>query len=307
MKDNMKNKIILITGGTGSLGVELTHQLHENNKIIVYSRNEERQYLMKQQFKNHPNISYVIGDVRDTDTLTFALNKCNYAIHTAAMKDVLMCEVQPTQTYLNNIEGSRSFIKACLNAKAEKAVAISTDKAASPSNVYGCTKYIMEKLFEEAGQQSTSTVFCNARFGNMIDSTGSLVSVWKNNPKMDVKLTHPEVSRFFFTKKEAAQTVIEALLRAKNGETFIKQMKAARIKDILRMIQQKNDFEIIGLFPGEKLHEDLLSYTELKNCFFENGFYVIKPNQQSNETFKTHSSLNAEYFTDDELKKLIWE
>lgn len=303
----MKNKTILITGGTGSLGIELTNLLHENNKIIVYSRNEERQYHMKLQFKNHPNISYVIGDVRDTDTLTLALNKCNYAIHTAAMKDVLMCEAQPTQTYLNNVEGSRSFIKACMNSKTEKAVAISTDKAASPSNVYGCTKYIMEKLFEEAGQQSNSTVFCNARFGNMIDSTGSLVSVWKNNPKMDVKLTHPEVSRFFFTKREAAQTVIEALLRAKSGETFIKQMKAARIKDILRIIQQKNDFEIIGLFPGEKLHEDLLSYTELKNCFFENGFYIIKPNQQSNETIKTHSSLNAEHFTDDELKKLIWE
>lgn len=301
----IKNKKILITGGTGSLGQDLVDYLHKNNQIVVYSRNEERQYLMREKFNRHPNISFIIGDVRDRETLDYALRGCNYAIHAAAMKDLIMCEAQPTQTVLNNIIGSRTFVDAVQASEVERVVAVSTDKAAAPSNVYGCTKYIMEKIFEEAGRYSKK-VFCSARFGNMIDSTGSLVTVWRDNPQLDLKITHPEVSRFFFTKREASMTVVEALLNASNGETYIKEMKAARIHDIMAIIKNKEDFEVMGLYPGEKIHEDLLAPAEIHACFYENGYYIIRPGQVNHTPPTIHNTSNANYFSRTELKNMIY-
>lgn len=160
--------------------------LSENNSVVVYSRNEERQYIMKQDFKDK-DVSFVIGDVRDRGSLQDALYGCGIAIHAAAMKDLIMCEDQPTQTCLNNIDGFRAFIEAVKRTPSVKAACgVSTDKVASPSNVYGCTKYIMEQLFREANAVS-DWVFSSVRFGNMIDSTGSLISYWKDHPDTDIK------------------------------------------------------------------------------------------------------------------------
>ncbi len=300
----IKNSKILITGGTGSLGFELTRILSEHNKIIVYSRNEERQYEMKQQFKNVPLI-FRIGDVRDTDTLEYSLRGCDYVIHAAAMKDVIMCEEQPTQTVYNNIDGSRSVITAAYKAKVKKAVAVSTDKAAAPSNVYGASKYIMEKMFAEANHFS-ETLFCSVRFGNMIDSRGSLVSIWKQNPNREIKITHPEISRFFFTVNDGANTVIQALEMAKGGEIFIKKMKMAKIKDVLTLITGKKEFEVMGLFPGEKVHEDLLSQNEVHHTFEQDDYYVIRPMEHNPNPPKIFSTENAVPFSPEELKELVF-
>lgn len=305
----IKNKRILITGGTGSLGKELVRKFCLKNEMIVYSRNEERQYEMQQEFKEHSgykNISYKIGDVRDTDTLQSCLYKCDIAIHAAAMKDLIMCETQPTQTYLNNIEGSKSFINAVKNTHSvTKAVGISTDKAASPSSVYGASKYIMEQLFNEAARTSSVTFF-SVRFGNMINSRGSLIQSWKKNPKQEIKLTHPEISRFFFTCEEAALTVEKAIETAKSGDIMIRKMKQAKIKSILTLITGRKNFEIIGLFPGEKVHEELMSENESQYCVDIGDYFVIRQSQAVRKKVKfSFSSANAEELTENELKKMI--
>ncbi len=295
-----------MTGGTGSLGQELVRKLADKNHVVVYSRNEERQYLMKQRL-GAVNISYLIGDVRDQETVEYAMRGCNYVIHAAAMKDLIMCEVQPTQTYLNNVDGSKAVIRAARNVLSiKKVVAVSTDKAASPSSVYGCSKYIMEKLFEEADRVSDTT-FLSVRFGNMINSTGSLISVWKQNPQMhaSIRLTHPDVARFFFSLSDGADTVLQALSVGQGGEVFIKKMKKARILNILREITGRQDFEIMGLFPGEKVHEELVSQNEVHYCFEFGDYYVLRPNEINPNPPDMFSTENAVEFSRSELRELL--
>lgn len=300
----IKDSKIFISGGTGSLGKELARVLSHSNEIVVYSRNEERQYHMQQEFPDAP-MTFVIGDVRDQETMENAMTGCDIAIHAAAMKDLIMCEAQPTQTYLNNILGSKAFINAVKRTPTiTKACGVSTDKAASPSNVYGCSKYIMEQLFREADQYSDCT-FSAVRFGNMADSTGSLISAWKEDPQKEVKLTHPEVARFFFSVNDAAMTVIRSVELATGGEVMIKKMKKARIYDILRLITGKDEFEIMGLFPGEKIHEHLVSASEAPYTWDEGEYYVVRPGQLNPDAPDMFSTENAEPFTDDELKALI--
>ncbi len=301
----LKNHKILITGGTGSLGKALASIWGAHNKLVVYSRNEERQYEMMKEF-NNPNITYRIGDVRDTETLKYALRGCDIAVHAGAMKDLIMVEDQPTQGVLNNIEGSRSVIQAVLESSSvKKAVAISTDKAASPSNAYGMTKYIMERLFVEANNNSDKIFLCS-RFGNMIDSKGALPTFWKEHPHLNVKITHPEMCRFFFTMKDAVQTVTDTIEKAKGGEVYIPKMKAAKILDILQVIFKKEKFDVIGLFPGEKIHEDLVGESERHFCFDMGKYYVIRPGVHNKKPVDAFSTRSAKLYTKEEVKKLIY-
>lgn len=305
--NDLKNETILITGGTGSLGQGLTKELMKNNKIIIYSRNEERQHEMRSNF-NNKNLKFIIGDIRDYDTMKDALTNVTIAIHSAAMKDTIYCEEQPHQTILNNIEGSISFLKACKHNKSlKKVIAISTDKAASPSSVYGCSKYIMEKLFIESSQHVKFDMFV-VRFGNLIDSKGSLINTWKADPKRDIKITHTDVSRFFFTIKEAKDTILDSIKLCSNGDIIIKKMKAAYIRDILKVITGKDTFDQIGLFPGEKLHELLLSENEAKFCVELDDYFIIsnKKNQKVNLTTDEFSSLSASKFSLDEIRNMIY-
>jgi UDP-N-acetylglucosamine 4,6-dehydratase/5-epimerase len=304
--ESFKGSRILVTGGTGSLGQELVRKLAGENHAVVYSRNEERQYLMKQRL-GAANVSYFIGDVRDQETVEYAMRGCDYVIHAAAMKDLIMCEAQPTQTYLNNVEGSKAVIRAARNIPGiKKVVAVSTDKAASPSSVYGCSKYIMEKLFEEADRVSDAT-FLSVRFGNMVNSSGSLISVWKENPQMHagIKLTHPEIARFFFTISDGADTVLQAMAVGQGGEVFIKKMKKARIINILREITGRQDFEIMGLFPGEKVHEELVSQNEVHYCFEFGDYYVLRPSEINPNPPLMFSTENAVEFSLPELRELL--
>ncbi len=306
--ESFKRNKILVTGGTGSLGQALVCKLAADNHVVVYSRNEERQYLMKQRMSS-ANVSYLIGDVRDQETVEYAMRGCDYVIHAAAMKDLIMCEAQPTQTYLNNVDGSKAVIRAARNvAGIKKVVAVSTDKAASPSSVYGCSKYIMEKLFEEADRVSDAT-FLSVRFGNMVNSSGSLISVWKENPQMhaDIKLTHPEIARFFFTVSDGADTVLQGMAVGQGGEVFIKKMKKARIINILREITGRQNFEIMGLFPGEKVHEELVSQNEVHYCFDFGDYYVLRPNQVNPHPPRMFSTENAVEFSQSELHELLRE
>jgi UDP-N-acetylglucosamine 4,6-dehydratase len=304
--ESFKGSKILVTGGTGSLGQELVCKLAADNHVVVYSRNEERQYLMRQHLAL-ANVSYLIGDVRDQETVEYAMRGCDFVIHAAAMKDLIMCEAQPTQAYLNNVDGSKAVIRAARNVTSiKKVVAVSTDKAASPSSVYGCSKYMMEKLFEEADRVSDAT-FLSVRFGNMVNSSGSLVSVWKENPQMHpgLKLTHPEIARFFFTISDGADTVLQAMVVGRGGEVFIKKMKKVLIINILREITGRQDFEIMGLFPGEKVHEELVSQNEVHYCFEFGDYYVLRPNEVNPHPPKMFSTENASEFSLEELRELL--
>lgn len=305
--ESLKGSKILVTGGTGSLGQELVRKLAADNHVVVYSRNEERQYMMKQRLGAGANVCYFIGDVRDQETVEYAMRGCDYVIHAAAMKDLIMCEAQPTQTYLNNIDGSKAVIRAARNVSGiKKVVAVSTDKAASPSSVYGCSKYIMEKLFEEADRVSDAT-FLSVRFGNMINSSGSLITVWKTNPQMhnDIKLTHPDIARFFFTLSDGADTVLQAMAVGQGGEVFIKKMKKARILNILRAITGRAEFEIMGLYPGEKVHEELVSQNEVHYCFEFGDYYVLRPSEINSNPPRMFSTENAIEFSETELRDLL--
>lgn len=301
----IKNKKILITGGTGSLGQALAKELCRENKVVIYSRNEERQYEMMKEF-NNPNITYRIGDVRDTETLKYALKGCDIAIHAAAMKDLIMVEDQPTQGYLNNIIGSKSFIQAVIETPCvKKAIGVSTDKAASPSNAYGMTKYIMERLFVEADINSDTTFACT-RFGNIIDSRGSLVTFWKNHPETEVNLHHPEMRRFFFKLKDAVRTVVDTIEKADGGEIYIPKMKVASILSILQTIFKRDKFEITGISPGEKIHEDLIGESERYFTFENDNYYVVRPGQPNKNPPSAFSTQNAVLFTKEEISELIF-
>jgi UDP-N-acetylglucosamine 4,6-dehydratase/5-epimerase len=309
MTNGLDGNRILITGGTGSLGRELVTALAETNEIVVYSRNEERQFALREELTARgaaERVALRIGDVRDTGTLAAALRGCDVAIHAAAMKDVLMCEAQPTQTCFNNIDGSRSFLQAVERAGVKIAVGVSTDKAADPTNVYGMTKYIMERLFVETSRDCPGIRFTCTRFGNMIDSSGSLISVWKKNPEADIRVTHPEATRFFFRVSDAVQTVVDAAVLGGNGEILVPKMKTARILDIIRLITGRDEIESIGLFPGEKLHEDLVGAMEAAFSYEENGYFVIRPGRANpSPTVAPVSSATAEAFPLQELDALI--
>lgn len=304
--ESFKGRKFLVTGGTGSLGQELVRKLAKDNHVVVYSRNEERQYLMKQRIA-FSKVIYILGDVRDQETLEHAMRGCDYVIHAAAMKDLVMCESQPTQAYLNNLVGSKSVIRAADKTPGiKKVVAVSTDKAAAPSSVYGCSKYIMEKLFEEANHTSDRT-FLSVRFGNMANSSGSMISVWKANPQMHpaIKLTHPEIARFFFTVADGADTVLQAIKKGQGGEVFIKKMKKAKIINILRKITGRTDFEIMGLYPGEKIHEELVSENETHYSYEYKDYYVLRSNTLNPNPSQIFSTKNAVEFSDTELSQLI--
>lgn len=301
----LENKKILITGGAGSLGKALTKELSVNNQIVVYSRNEESQFEMREKFGTK-NIEYKIGDIRDKYSLKLALTGCDIVIHAAAMKDLIMCEAQPTQANYNNIEGSRNLIDAILNSDVTTAVAVSTDKAASPSNVYGMTKYIMEKLFIEASKYSDKK-FCCTRFGNIIDSKGSLPSFWKKNPDLDVKLTHPDMERFYFKLKDAVKTVVDAIELAESGEIYVPKMKKAKIIDVLKVIFKKDEFEIIGLFPGEKIYEDLIGAHESYFTIDKGDYYVIDSDKKNENPIQPYSTRNAEQYTINEVRQLLYD
>ena len=264
----MKNKTILITGGTGSLGKALIKRLKNNNKIIVYSRDEGKQALA---FGNDPNIIRVIGDVRDYDKLDVTLQRHSpdYIIHTAALKRIDDMEFYPDECVKTNINGSENVAKAALKNNIQKCILVSTDKACQPVNVYGSSKFIAERIFTNYDYNSKSTVFASVRYGNVIASRGSFVPLFmeriKNNELINV--TSEEMTRFLFTLDDAVDAVLGALDNARGGEVFVPQINSytlpSCIKALENIIDKPANTKVVGLRPGEKLHEDMLAETEL--------------------------------------------
>ena len=272
----MKNKTILITGGTGSLGKALIKRLKQANKIIVYSRDEGKQALI---FGDNTEIMRVIGDIRDYDKLNITLqrHKVDYIIHTAALKRIDDMEFYPDECVKTNINGSENVARAALENNVEKCILVSTDKACQPTNVYGSSKFIAERIFTNYDYNSNSTVFASVRYGNVIASRGSFIPLWmdllKNNQSIDV--TSMLCTRFLFPLSDAVETVLNSLRYAQGGEVFIPKFNSFKMSNVIKAVEEimnrdtlmnvpkTIDMEIIGMRPGEKFHEDMLAKTEL--------------------------------------------
>jgi FlaA1/EpsC-like NDP-sugar epimerase len=262
------DKKILITGGTGSLGKKLVERLAKNNKVIIYSRDEGKQASI---FNDNKNVLKVIGDIRDYSKLniTFKIHQPDYIIHTAALKRIDDMEFYPDECIKTNINGSENVARAAINNNIKKCILVSTDKACLPVNVYGSSKFISERIFTNYDYNSTSTIFSSVRYGNVIASRGSFIPLWidkiKNNKT--IPLTSTEMTRFLFTLDDAVETVLQSLIHSIGGEVFIPQLNSFKINTVVKAVSaiagKPSDIKLIGLRPGEKLHEDMLAKTEL--------------------------------------------
>ena len=268
---SLKNKTILITGGAGSLGSALCEKLKSLNcRVIVFSRDEGKHAAIKNSL---PEVETVIGDIRDFEKVnqTFFSCKPDYVIHAAALKRIDDMEIFPDECVKTNIEGSRNVAKAALLNNVSKCILISTDKACEPVNVYGCSKFIAERIFTnfDFHNQGSKTIFSSVRYGNVIASRGSFIPLFidkiKNNEPINV--TSNDMTRFLFTLNDAVNTVIDALVNSFGGEVFVPEINSYTlplcISALEEILQKKSIIKISGLRLGEKLHEDMLSITEI--------------------------------------------
>jgi UDP-N-acetylglucosamine 4,6-dehydratase len=258
-----------ITGGTGSLGKALVDRLKKlGHSIVIYSRDEGKQAL---KFGNDKTVKCIIGDIRDFDKLHVSMKKekPDIVIHTAALKRIDDMELHPDECIKTNIHGSDNVAKASLLTDVKKCILISTDKACQPVNVYGSSKFIAERLFTNHDYDSSSTIFSSVRYGNVIASRGSFIPLWLGllSEAKSIKVTSLEMTRFLFTLEDAVDTVLGAVDNCEGGEVFIPQINSYDMSTILKAVEHLHgdsfDYEIIGLRPGEKLHEDMLAETEL--------------------------------------------
>ena len=275
---------VLITGGTGSLGKALIKKIKKLGwDIVVYSRDEGKQAL---SFKGDDQIQCVIGDVRDFHKLdtTMRLHKPDYVIHAAALKRVDDLEFYPDECVKTNIKGSENVATAALKNEVKKCILISTDKACQPVNVYGSSKFIAERIFTNFDYNSSDTIFASVRYGNVIASRGSFIPIWmdliKDNKSINV--TSLECSRFLFTLNDAVNTVLSAVESAQGGEIFIPKINSFNMNTIIKSIEdllkKAINYRIVGMRPGEKIHEDMLARTELPfTHHVSNDLLVVLP------------------------------
>jgi FlaA1/EpsC-like NDP-sugar epimerase len=269
MNINFHNKTILITGGTGSLGRAIIQKLKQFNcKIIVYSRDEGKQALY---FGHDKSIIRVIGDIRDYEQLvkSFRLHKPHYVIHTAALKRIDDMEYYPEECVKTNIQGSINVANACMEVMVDKCILVSTDKACVPINVYGASKFTAERLFSNFDYNSPHTIFSSVRYGNVIASRGSFIPLWMDLLSQDkeINVTSLDCTRFLFTLEDAVNTVLSSLVNSIGGEVFIPYFDSFNMETIIKALSSKVGkdikYNVIGMRPGEKFHEDMIAKTEL--------------------------------------------
>ncbi|MFU8646594.1 UDP-N-acetylglucosamine 4,6-dehydratase (inverting) [Lysinibacillus sp. RSDA_15] len=319
----MKDKVVLITGGTGSFGKKFIKKALELNvkKVIVFSRDELKQYEMKQEFKDE-RLRFFIGDVRDKERLYRAFDGVDIVIHAAAMKHVDACEYNPFEAVKTNIHGAQNIIEAAIDRGVEKVIALSTDKACSPINLYGATKLASDKLFVAAnayvGEKKTS--FAVVRYGNVVGSRGSVVPFFKKIKHTGVvPITDERMTRFWITLDQGVQFVLENLERMKGGEIFIPKIPSMKVTDLAKAIAPECKMEIIGIRPGEKLHEAMIMEDDARHTLEYVDYFVIYPeinNWELNEMdngrkiedgFSYTSDKNNQWLSVEDLKNLIKE
>ena len=281
-----KDKSILITGGTGSLGKKITEFIFKNypevKRLIIYSRDEQKQFQMSQDFPKNkfPQIRYFIGDVRDFDRLNRALNRVDYVIHTAAMKHVHIAEYNPDECVKTNIGGAENLIQACLNNSVKSVVALSTDKACAPINLYGATKLASDKLFIAANnfKGDRDIKFSVVRYGNVMGSNGSVIPFFlKNKKNGTLPITNKNMTRFNISLDDGVNMVMYALENAWGGELFVPKIPSYNIMDVAEAICPDCDKPVIGIRPGEKIHEEMITASDSFNTYDIGKYYTILP------------------------------
>ena len=284
----LNNKTILITGGTGSFGKEFIKQTLKNykpKKIIIFSRDELKQYELKKTFseKQLKLLRFFIGDVRDKERVSQALNKVDIVIHAAALKQVDTAEYNPLETIKTNIGGAENIILSSFENKVKKVLALSTDKASSPINLYGATKLASDKLFINANNIAgdAKTSFSVLRYGNVMSSRGSVIPYFQklNSEKKPFPITDKLMTRFSLTLEESVKFSLLALNKMIGGEIFVPKVSSYKILDLVKAINSKPRIKIIGRRPGEKLHEELISNIDAPYTIDFNKFYIITPYQ----------------------------
>lgn len=286
------DKSILITGGTGSFGRHFVASVLENyspKRVIVYSRDELKQYEMQQRF-SHKSMRYFIGDVRDRDRLTQAMTDVDYVVHAAALKQVPAAEYNPMECIKTNIHGAENVIHAAIENRVEKVVSLSTDKAVNPKNLYGATKLASDKLFVAANNVVGKGVtrFSVVRYGNVMGSRGSVVEKYRNlisQPSEYLPVTDVRMTRFWITLEDSINFVLETIERMQGGEIFVPKIPSIRIIDLATAIAPKMRQKIVGIRAGEKLHEVLCPNHDAHLTFEYPNHYVISPAIQFNDSF----------------------
>jgi len=280
---NWNEKVVLVTGGTGSFGkkfIEVMLREYQPAKLIVFSRDELKQHEMRTSGFDHPNLRYFIGDVRDQQRLRRAMHGVDIVIHAAALKQVPACEYNPMEAIKTNILGSGNVIDAALDAGVEKVMALSTDKAVSPVNLYGTTKLAAEKLFVQSNAYAagTHTRFSCVRYGNVVGSRGSVVPLFiKQRLSGKLTVTDLRMTRFWLTLEQGVRFVIHCTEQMQGGEVFVPKIPSTRIVDLANVIAPEAELEVIGIRPGEKLHEVLINEDEARSTLERPDMFVVTP------------------------------
>jgi len=321
-----KNSSILITGGTGSFGnsfVPLTLKKYNPKRLVIFSRDEMKQWDMAKLFKEDPRVRFFIGDVRDKDRLHRALHAIDYVVHAAATKIVPTAEYNPFECIKTNVNGAMNLIDACIDQKVKKVVSLSTDKASSPINLYGATKLASDKLFTASNSSYAGghlTNFSVVRYGNVMGSRGSVIPFFmslKNEKALPI--TDERMTRFMISLDKGVELVWQAFKDMLGGEIYVKKIPSIKITDIANVIAPKAKHKIIGIRPGEKLHEQMISKDDSFSTYEFKDYYKILPQindwskdklrikdgKKVPENFVYSSDKNSEWMTKNELKKWI--
>lgn len=278
------NKNILITGGTGSFGKKFTQILLQNYKpqrIVIYSRDELKQFEMAQEF-TEPCMRYFIGDVRDKQRLDKAMVDVDFVIHAAALKHVSIAEYNPMECIKTNINGAQNVIDSALECGVKKVIALSTDKAANPINLYGATKLASDKLFIAANnvKGKKDTIYSVVRYGNVVGSRGSVVPIFKNliaNNATSLPITHTQMTRFWISLENGVNFVLKNFVRMQGGEIFVPKIPSMKITDLALALAPNLPHNIIGIRPGEKIHETMITKDDSHVCLEFDDHFVIEP------------------------------
>jgi UDP-N-acetylglucosamine 4,6-dehydratase len=278
-----KNQIVLVTGGTGSFGKKFTKILLEERspkKVIIFSRDELKQHEMQVGGFNDERLRYFIGDVRDRERLVRAMHGVDVVVHAAALKQVPACEYNPMEAIKTNIMGTANVVEAALDAGVKKVLTVSTDKAVSPANLYGATKLAAEKLTIQSNAYAggSATRFSCVRYGNVVGSRGSVVPLFlKQRSNGKITITDDRMTRFWLSLEQGVRFVIHSIEQMEGGEVFVPKIPSTKVTDLARAIAADAKLEIIGIRPGEKLHEMLISEDEARHTVELETMFVVQP------------------------------
>ena len=326
---DLNDKTILVTGGTGSFGQQFIRTVLENfdmRRCIVFSRDEQKHYDMLQSFpvERYPCMRYFIGDVRDVDRLELAMRDVDYVVHAAAMKHVPLAEYNPFECVMTNIHGAENVVKAALRKGVKRVIALSTDKAANPINLYGATKLAADKIFIAANNLAGAggTEFSVVRYGNVIGSRGSVIPFFRQLIAEDVPhlpITDERMTRFWITLDQGVQFVLSCLRMMRGGEVFVPKIPSMRIVDVARCLAPGKPIEVIGIRPGEKLHEVMVPADEARATLDHGDRYIVLPTFMASpdtvyrgagatpvkNDFSYASDSNEEWLSGDELTETV--